>query len=66
MKAPAKAFPGRTALRAVTALMAAFLLAGLQIPGAARAEASAWKRLQEALDQAENGEVITLTGDITA
>ena len=45
-------------------LMVILLLLGL--PLSARAESSAWQSLQEALQQAEDGSVITLAEDVTA
>ena len=47
--------------------LAAVLLIAVSFPGSqARAETSAWQALQEAIDQAEEGDVITLSEDVTA
>ena len=51
--------------KAAAALMAVFLLC-LCTASPARGEASAWAALQEEINQAENGGVITLSQDITA
>lgn len=61
-----KALPGLI-VRVITAvLLAVILLFGLQSPTPARAEVSAWQALQEEIDHAEDGDVITLSEDIIA
>jgi len=52
--------------RFAAALLALVVLFGAQTAVRARAETSAWAMLQDAIDRAENGEVITLSEDITA
>ena len=62
----AKAFPGWMVRWITAALLAIFLLFVSQSSITARAEVSAWHALQEAIEQAGDGEVITLSEDLTA
>ena len=52
--------------RFAAALLALVVLFGTQTAVRAQAESSAWALLQDAIDRAETGEVITLSEDITA
>ena len=61
MRAYQKAFGGCAVRWA-----AAVVLSALFVIGTARAEASPWQELQNAIDRADNGGVITLTGSVTA
>ena len=62
----AKAFPGWMVRWITAALLAIFLLFVSQSSITARAEVSTWQELQEAIDRAGDGEVITLSEDLTA
>ncbi len=58
--------PGRRKQWAPAVLLTALLLFGSLFSPPALAQTSAWHALQEALDRAKTGEVITLTEDVTA
>ena len=66
MMVSAKAFPGFIVRWITAALLAAVLLFGSQPLTPARVETSAWQALQEAIDQAEAGDMIVLSDDVIA
>ena len=61
-----KMVPGCVLARLSAVLMAVLLLFASQAAAPVQAEESAWQNLQAVIDRAENGEVITLSEDITA
>ena len=66
MAVSVKAFPGYTVRSAAAVLLAVIVLFGSRSVIPARAETSAWQALQQAIDRAEAGEVITLSEDVAA
>ena len=62
----AKAYPGWMVRWITAALLAIFLLSVSPLSIPARAEVSSWQALQEEIDRAEAGDVITLSEDVTA
>ena len=62
----AKAYPGWMVRWITAALLAIFLLSVSPLYIPARAEVSSWQALQEEIDRAEAGDVITLSEDVTA